>query len=140
MARQRALLEAIIESVDEGIVAVDTSRRTVAINAVARGMVGEGFSRKVLSEDWRSTITAVYENGSHMPPQDGPLARAMRGEAPDGVIYQIIPAGQDRRPPENIRKGRTHVVQPALPIWRYSSRRGIVPKRTHEKTGRESAR
>jgi sensor histidine kinase regulating citrate/malate metabolism len=36
LARQRALLEAIIESVDEGIIAVEPSRRMIAINAVAR--------------------------------------------------------------------------------------------------------
>jgi len=94
MARQRALLEGIIESVEEGIIAVDTSRKTLAINAVARAIVGEAFPRKVLPEDWRPAVTATYEDGSPMPPADGPLARAMRGESPDGVVYQIIPAGQ----------------------------------------------
>jgi len=58
-ARQHALLEAIVESVQDGIVAVDASRRAIAINATARAMVGAAFPRDRVPEDWRPALTAT---------------------------------------------------------------------------------
>ena len=91
-ARQRALVEAILESVDEGIMAVDTSRRMIAINAVARSMVGRSFPLGRLPEDWTAHIRCVYEDGTEMAPEDGPLARAMKGETSHDVVYRVVPA------------------------------------------------
>jgi len=90
--QQRALLEAVVESVEEGIIAVDQSRRMVVLNAVARSMVGRSFPRDRLPEDWLAHIRAIYEDGSSMPPKDGPLARAMRGETSEDLVYRIVPA------------------------------------------------
>jgi diguanylate cyclase (GGDEF)-like protein len=97
-ARQKGLLEAIIESVDEGIVAVETSRNAVAMNAVARRMMGRSFPRDHLPEDWRAHIRSTYEDGSDMAPHDGPLARAVRGETIEGLVYRIVPANQEGEP------------------------------------------
>ncbi len=93
VARQQALLGAIIETVDEGIIAVDASYKTIAINAVARAMVGAAFPRDRMPEDWSPVLGAFYEDGTAMAPRDGPLARALRGEAVDDIVYRIVPAG-----------------------------------------------
>jgi diguanylate cyclase (GGDEF)-like protein/PAS domain S-box-containing protein len=89
---QKALLEGVVESVDEGIIAVEPSRQTIAMNAAARTMVGKSFPRDHLPEDWRDHIRAVREDGSNMDPKDAPLARALRGEDCKGVVYRIVPA------------------------------------------------
>lgn len=93
-ARQHALLTAVIETVDEGIVAIDALRNTIAVNAVARKMVGSAFPLDRLPEDWRHAIQTFYEDGSPMPPEGAPLARAMRGESVDEIKYRIVPVGQ----------------------------------------------
>jgi diguanylate cyclase (GGDEF)-like protein len=93
IARYKNLLEAVLESVDEGIIAVDASRKTIAINRAARVMVGASFPLDRLPEDWRPALTASYEDGSTMAPEDGPLARALRGESPDDLVYMITPTG-----------------------------------------------
>jgi diguanylate cyclase (GGDEF)-like protein len=94
LAGQRALLETILESVDEGVIAVDASREIVAINAVARSMWGGSPPRDQWPKDWGATLKATYEDGSAMKPEDGPLARALRGEASDGVVYRVVPASR----------------------------------------------
>jgi len=90
--QQMALIEAILESVDEGVIAVGPSRQTVAMNAVARAMVGRSFPRDLLPEDWSAHIRVLYEDGSAMAPKDGPLARALQGETSEDVVYRIVPA------------------------------------------------
>jgi diguanylate cyclase (GGDEF)-like protein len=90
--QQKALIEAILESVDEGVIAAEPSRQTVTMNAVARAMVGRSFPRDRLPEDWSAHIRVVYEDGSAMAPKDGPLARALQGETSEDVVYRIVPA------------------------------------------------
>jgi diguanylate cyclase (GGDEF)-like protein len=93
VSRQRALLGAILESVDEGIIAVEpASRDMLMMNAAARAMLGRSFPRDRLPEDWRAHVRAVYEDGSPMDPAQGPLARAMRGEESEEVVYRVVPA------------------------------------------------
>jgi PAS domain-containing protein len=92
LARQRALLEAILESVEEGIIATEASRSTIAMNAVARSIVGRSFPRDHLPDDWGAHIRATFEDGSAMQPKDGPLARALCGEIVEDVVYRIVPA------------------------------------------------
>jgi diguanylate cyclase (GGDEF)-like protein len=94
LARQRTLLETILESVDEGIIAVDESREIIAINRLARSLWGGSAPRDQWPEDWRSALEATYEDGSVMKPEDGPLARALRGEPSAGVVYRVVPASE----------------------------------------------
>jgi diguanylate cyclase (GGDEF)-like protein len=90
---QRRLLEAIIESVDEGIIAVSPSQQIVAINAAARAFWGNVAPREDWPEDWRPLLRATNEDGSDMPPDQGPLARAMRGETTHAIVYRITAPG-----------------------------------------------
>jgi diguanylate cyclase (GGDEF)-like protein len=89
LSRQEALLEAIIETVDEGIIAVEPPSKIIAINAVARSMWGGAFPRREWPKDWRPILRATFEDGSAMDPADGPLARAIRGETSEGIVYRV---------------------------------------------------
>jgi diguanylate cyclase (GGDEF)-like protein len=138
-ARQQGLLTAVIETVDEGIVAVDALRNTIAMNAVARAMVGPAFPRDRLPEDWRHAIQTFYEDGSPMPPEGAPLARAMRGESVDEIKYRIVPVGQ--------LSGGTWVSTSARPIRDFEGRiiaavatlRNITEQRVRDGVLREQA-
>jgi diguanylate cyclase (GGDEF)-like protein len=111
LTRQRVLLETILENVDEGIIAVDGSREIIAINAVARSMWGGLAPHDRWLDDWRGALQATYEDGSVMKPEDGPLARALRGEASEGVVYCIVLAS-DR----TVEKAGVWVSASACPI------------------------
>jgi diguanylate cyclase (GGDEF)-like protein len=91
LVRERALLEAILESVDEGVLAIDPDRQVLAINAATRALWGSAFPRGKLPEDWRSVLRATYEDGTAMPPEEAPLARAIRGEVTE-VSYRLAAA------------------------------------------------
>jgi diguanylate cyclase (GGDEF)-like protein len=117
LARQRTLLETILESVDEGIIAVDASHELVAINRVARSMWGGSAPRDQWPKDWSATLQATYEDGSVMKPAEGPLARALRGEGSEGVVYRIVLASE--RATEN---AGTWVSASACPIRDESGR------------------
>lgn len=86
---QRALLEGIIESVDEGIIAITPTRQMVAINAAARALWGDAPPRDQWPEDWRPNLRATFEDGTEMQPADGPLVRALRGETSEKVVYRL---------------------------------------------------
>jgi diguanylate cyclase (GGDEF)-like protein len=92
LARQQALLQAIVESVDEGIIALEPSRKIVAINAVARAMWGGSSPQGQWPEDWRPVLQATFEDGTPMLPEQGPLARALRGESTERIVYHLAPA------------------------------------------------
>jgi len=98
LTREKGLLAAILESIDEGVVAVDTSLRMLSINAVARKMVGATYPRDHVPADWREHIRVTYEDGSAMEPDEGPLVRAARGEVTEGLVYRIGPPGGNDGP------------------------------------------
>src|SRR6185312_6661639 len=54
LERQRTLLEGIIESVDEGIIALDPARQVLALNEVARAMWNGAAPREHWPADWSS--------------------------------------------------------------------------------------
>ena len=91
--RDKALLEAVIETVDEGIIAVDASRRTIAINAAARAMVGDAFARERLPEEWRTELAVLEEDGSRVTPEAAPLQQALRGQPSNDRVQRLVPAG-----------------------------------------------
>jgi diguanylate cyclase (GGDEF)-like protein len=95
LARQRKLLEAIVECVDEGVVAVSTSREMIVINAAARAMWGSSAPSDRWVADWRNVLRATYEDGTDMEPDVAPLARALRGETSKNVVYRLTGASSD---------------------------------------------
>jgi diguanylate cyclase (GGDEF)-like protein len=68
LARQRRLIESIVDKVDEGIIAVGTDRHTVTLNAAAR---------------------AMGEDGAALARDSGPLGLALRGVITTDFVYQV---------------------------------------------------
>ena len=94
LEHHQALLEAIIESVDEGVIALDASGEILAMNAEARSYWGASSPRDRWPKDWRAVLHATLEDGSQMTPEQGPLARALRGETCEDVVYRVTPASE----------------------------------------------
>jgi diguanylate cyclase (GGDEF)-like protein len=88
--RQRAILDSVVDSVGEAVLCMTPGRELLVVNQAARDMLGDAFPRDALPSDWRDTIVATHEDGTPMPPVDGPLARAARGESVRGFVYHIM--------------------------------------------------
>ena len=88
LRRAAALLECVVDSMPDGIVAVTSDQTLLHVNRAARVLLGPGFSAGSLSKDWRPRIDCIYEDGTAMKPEDGPLARAIAGENTDNLIYR----------------------------------------------------
>lgn len=97
-SRQRALLDAVVDRVDEGIMAIDAQRQMIVMNAVARSMVGRSFPKNHLPEDWRDHLKAMFEHGREMAPEQGALARGLRGETTSGLVYRIFHVRDEEHP------------------------------------------
>ncbi|MGH7294936.1 MAG: PAS domain-containing protein, partial [Polyangiaceae bacterium] len=95
--RDRALLRSVVESVSDAVVAVDALGGFVVVNEAARKILGLRPPHDRLPSDIVKYVTARYEDGTEMVPENGPLARTVRGESFDGLVYEITPrerAGQ----------------------------------------------
>ena len=84
LARERRLLDCILNSLGEGIVAVDRDGRCLLFNAQAEKILGHG-PRPVSPETWaRDYGVFASDRTQPLSAQDNPLLRAMSGErAPD---------------------------------------------------------
>jgi PAS domain S-box-containing protein len=79
---ERGKMTAIIENMDVGVAIADNGGRLLSMNAAALAMhefgsAGEMFRRL---DDYASEFELRYPDGRAMPPDEWPLARALRGE------------------------------------------------------------
>jgi diguanylate cyclase (GGDEF)-like protein len=89
MREQRALTDALLESIGDGVLGVDASRRFILSNATARAMF-EGFDvGSDLPEAWSALHRARREDGAPLADEDGAIPRALRGEAVDDLVYTL---------------------------------------------------
>ena len=80
---QKATLDAVLESVADGVVAVDANGRVVTVNSSATRILG--VAPDELGK-WSSYGGLVLADGvTRVPPEEHPLARALRGEAVDNM-------------------------------------------------------
>jgi signal transduction histidine kinase/CheY-like chemotaxis protein len=87
--QQTKLLQSILDSMGDGVLAVDENGQMVLLNPAAEGMMGPGSVRTPHSH-WSETYGIYHPaTGSLYPPNDLPLARAIRGETADGVELHI---------------------------------------------------
>jgi PAS domain S-box-containing protein len=77
---QAEFAQAVISSVAEGVLVADTSGRLLAVNEAARRVLGSGRSVLPPSEWSRAFGLFVPGTGEHVPTEDLPLLRALRGE------------------------------------------------------------
>lgn len=100
-------LRALIELSPVGIGTIDAQGNTVSLNPSALAIHGFSSLREMLSrlEDYRAQFRLTYPDGTAIPPDEWPLARALRGDAvsdyevilhrPDGerrtIMYSAVP-------------------------------------------------
>ncbi len=88
LARERRLLDSVLNSLGEGIVAVDRSGNCLLFNAQAEKILGRG-ARDVLPEHWARDY-GIFSSDRMRPlaPEDNPLLRAINGEtAPEVEVF-----------------------------------------------------
>lgn len=85
---QSTRLNALLNSINEGVLVANPSGEIALANPIARKTLGfaEG-GRLTLQEDW-ARIEMRTSDGQPLPPEDGPLIRALRGEA--FCDYEIV--------------------------------------------------
>jgi diguanylate cyclase (GGDEF)-like protein len=91
---QRALTEALLESVGDGVLAIDHRRHFLIVNAAARALFADSAEvGKPLPVDWSGLPGAVKTDGTLLRPDDGALARGLRGESTDGLEFSLTRPG-----------------------------------------------
>ena len=86
---QSQLMEAMFNSVSDGVVVTDTEGGFLYVNPVAERIVGMGVTGGP-ADQWSETYGTYYPDGKRLyPSEELPLARAMRGESVDDVELLI---------------------------------------------------
>jgi diguanylate cyclase (GGDEF)-like protein len=88
LAREGALMESVMDSMADGIMAITPERKFLHVNRAARRLLGPGFPEQIFPKDWQPNIECRYEDGSEMRPEDGALARALAGKSTDNLVYK----------------------------------------------------
>jgi diguanylate cyclase (GGDEF)-like protein len=81
---QAELLDAVVASVEEGVVVVDREGHLLVLNGAADRLLG-GALRRLFHDDPSHEWTMTLADGTPARSADLPLARALRGEQPDDV-------------------------------------------------------
>ena len=98
LREQGELMEAMFNSVSDGVVVTDTEGEFLFVNPRAEKMVGMGAT-DTPSDQWSETYGTYYPDGERLfPSEELPLARAMRGEPVDDV--ELLIRNQER--PEGV--------------------------------------
>jgi diguanylate cyclase (GGDEF)-like protein/PAS domain S-box-containing protein len=93
LSRQTARLESILSSMGDGVVVLDENRKLLVVNPAAREYIHQEEGAEV-PVDWAARHRTFDIDGvTPFASDHGPLTRALRGEACDGVEVVI----EDRR-------------------------------------------
>ncbi len=95
LARERVLLQAVLEEVDAGVVACDADGAVTVVNRVAREIL-PGVTPGMPVAQLRNGVTCFTADGvTPLPVEEFPLSRALRGERVLGVeIVLVTDAGR----------------------------------------------
>jgi len=98
LRRQKTLLQSIVTNIDDGLVVVDADRKVVMINPAIERYFATQVADVSPQQSW-STETKVFlpDGVTIFPPDDGPLIRALKGEASDGVEMVMRHGTADER-------------------------------------------
>ncbi|HEY1067597.1 MAG TPA: ATP-binding protein, partial [Pirellulales bacterium] len=107
--KQRDFLEAVLETVDDGIVACDERGERVVFNRQARQMHA-GVTDVGAPEEWTARASLYRPDGkTPLPMEEIPLYRALQGEVVHDVEMVIAPPG---RPPHTVLASGRRLVGP----------------------------
>ncbi len=97
LAFARGQLEAILDSMDEVVVAVDRTGSTILFNRAAERTFG-GASDSSRPEDWLAQTQILREDAkAPFPPEELPIVRALQGETVSRQVVSLRPPGSDLR-------------------------------------------
>lgn len=97
LRQKQELLDALLESVDVGVVACDADGRLTLFNRDARAICGMDAANVAMAE-WSEYYSLFHEDGRTPMAADAvPLARALHGERIRDVPMTIAPAGHEPR-------------------------------------------
>ncbi len=91
LERDVAIWRTVFDAIHQPVLAVDTGGRILRANKAARAVVGEGSEHDAAFGAYR---TFRMDGRTPLPPEEVPLARAMRGESPTDVEMRVRPPGQ----------------------------------------------
>jgi diguanylate cyclase (GGDEF)-like protein len=87
---QRALQEALLDSLAEGVLAVSPEHEFLVVNAAARSIMDPSMAvGEKATKRWAERHRATRCDGTALPPEDAPLVRALRGERTSGVEFSV---------------------------------------------------
>jgi PAS domain S-box-containing protein len=91
LARQSRILEAVLDGMGQGVIVADGAGRFLVINEAARALHGHG-ALDTTPQRWTQDYRLFLPDGTTpFPPEDLPLARALRGESVDDVEMLVRP-------------------------------------------------
>jgi PAS domain S-box-containing protein len=96
LAHERRFLQALLDSVDVGVVACDGDGRTVLLNNAMRAIT-HASPAELDSGDWDSGYTAFHPGGDRLSPAEQPLARAFGGEQVRDLEIEVRSLGDRNR-------------------------------------------
>lgn len=104
VGKERAMLDLIINSMSEGVIAVDLQDRFLLFNAAARKTFADHQPGMTLSQWRRRHELLALGKDQLCEPQDRPLSRALRGESVDNLeVVLRVPYVDDRVLRNNVR-------------------------------------
>jgi PAS domain S-box-containing protein len=105
LSRRQSFYDALLETVEVGIVSCDARGVVVVSNRVERAIFGlaDGL-RGLLPEQFAPHIDVLEPSGRHLSPDEYPLMRTLRGEQIDAIDMVVGPTGGPHR--EIVVRGR----------------------------------
>lgn len=120
------LLETVLRSAGEGIVAADTSGKVTLYNAAAEAILGLPVGTTEVGSRPRDYVVCELDGATEIPLADLPLARALRGEITEGremmVRSRAMPSGR-----YVISTGRPLVGEDGAPTGGVVTFRDVTP-------------
>jgi diguanylate cyclase (GGDEF)-like protein/PAS domain S-box-containing protein len=92
---QRALTEAIVESIGDACLAADPTGTFVVVNQAARRVFADAEPGRPLPADWAGLHRSHRPDGSPLPSSEGALSRGLRGDDTNGLTFTLQRPGAD---------------------------------------------
>jgi len=93
--RQKALLDAVVDSIGDGCIAIDAERTFILVNRQARRLFEGATVGAKVPPGWSRMHRSRRLDGSPMLSEHGPLGRALQGESVDRLAFTLQRPGAD---------------------------------------------
>jgi len=93
--KQQALMDAVVESIGDGCVAIDPERTFILVNKEARRLFEGATVGAKVPQGWSRMHRSRRPDGSPMLSEHGPLGRALKGENIDKLTFTLQRPGAD---------------------------------------------